>query len=230
MRHQIDHAPTFTTIEFEMAAGESVTVQPGCMLGMTTGFDLKSGLGSHVKGRRGLGRALRSSLAGESFLAAIYTAKRDNERLLLAPSEQGDIRALEVRPGAQRYIAPGAFLACHGNVQINIEYAGVRGWMATRGLFLMRTEGEGTVFVSSHGALRSLDLAESERYVLDNRFIVAFAEGMKFETVTVAKSIRHSFLSGEGLVNRFSGPGTILFQTRARPGRGFLRGLADLAT
>ena len=110
MRHQIDHAPTFTTIEFEMAAGESVTVQPGCMLGMTTGFDLKSGLGSHVKGRRGLGRALRSSLAGESFLAAIYTAKRDNERLLLAPSEQGDIRALEVRPGAQRYIAPGAFL------------------------------------------------------------------------------------------------------------------------
>jgi len=230
MRHQIDHAPTFTTIEFEMAAGESVTVQPGCMLGMTTGFDLKSGLGSHVKGRRGLGRALRSSLAGESFLAAIYTAKRDNERLLLAPSEQGDIRALEVRPGAQRYIAPGAFLACHGNVQINIEYAGVRGWMATRGLFLMRTEGEGTVFVSSHGALRSLDLADSERYVLDNRFIVAFAEGMKFETVTVAKSIRHSFLSGEGLVNRFTGPGTILFQTRARPGRGFLRGIADLAT
>ncbi len=230
MRHQIDHAPTFTTIEFEMAAGESVTVQPGCMLGMTTGFDLKSGLGSHVKGRRGLGRALRSSLAGESFLAAIYTAKRDNERLLLAPSEQGDIRALEVRPGAHRYIAPGAFLACHGNVQINIEYAGVRGWMATRGLFLMRTEGEGTVFVSSHGALRSLDLAESERYVLDNRFIVAFADGMKFETVTVAKSIRHSFLSGEGLVNRFTGPGSILFQTRARPGRGFLRGLADLAT
>ncbi|MGE3312082.1 MAG: TIGR00266 family protein [Limisphaerales bacterium] len=230
MRHTIEHAPTFTTLEFEFGAGDTVTVQPGCMLGMTTGFDLKSGLGSHVKGRRGLSRAFRSTLAGENFLAALYTAKRDGERLLLAPSEQGDIRALEVQPGAHRYIAPGAFLACHGNVQISVEYAGVRGWMATRGLFLMRTEGEGTVFVSSHGALRTLTLQDDERYVLDNRFIVAFTDSMKFETVKVAKSIRHSFLSGEGLVNRFTGPGTLLFQTRARPGRGMLQSLAGLAT
>ncbi|MBL9126377.1 MAG: TIGR00266 family protein [Verrucomicrobiales bacterium] len=230
MRHLIEHAPTFTTVEFYLDSGESVTVQPGCMLGMTTGFDLKSGLGTHVKGVGGVGRALRSTLAGESFLAAIYTAKRDGERLLLAPSEQGDIRALDVAPGSHRYIAPGAFLACHGDVRIGIEYAGVRGWMATRGLFLMRTEGTGTVFVSSHGALRSLELAEGERYVLDNRYIVAFADGMKFETVKVAKTLRHSFLTGEGFANRFTGPGTLLFQTRARPGRGFLRGIADLAT
>ncbi len=230
MHHRIEHAPSFTTLEFEMGSGEEVTVQPGCMVGMTTGFDLKAGVGTHVKGRRGWGRALRSSLAGESFLAAIYTAKRDDERLLLAPAEQGEIHALEVRPGAHHYIAPGSFLACFGPVKLSVEYAGVRGWLATRGLFLMRTEGEGTVFVSSHGALRTQVLGEGERYVLDNRYIVAFSDGMRFETVTVAGSLRHSLLSGEGLVNRFTGPGRMLFQTRARPGRGWLQGMLNLAT
>lgn len=230
MRHWIEHAPTFTTLEFEMGTGETVTVQPGCMLGMTTGFELKAGVGRHVKGGRSWTRALRSSLAGESFLAALYTAKRDGERLLLVLSEQGEIQALEVRPGDQRFIAPGSFLACVGPVQLSVEYAGVKGWMATRGLFLMRTEGEGTVFVSSHGALRSRELAEGERYVLDNRYIVAFSDGMKMETVKVAGSLRHSLLSGEGFVNRFTGPGKLLYQTRARPGRGLLRGLMDLAT
>ncbi len=230
MRHTIAHAPTFTTLEFDLDAGEAVTVQPGCMLGMTTGFDLRAGMGTHVKGKRGLVRAVRSSLAGENFLAAVYTAKRDRERLLLAPGEQGEIHALEVRPGNHHFIAPGAFLACWGKVQLSVEYAGVRGWMATRGLFLMRTEGEGTVFVSSHGALRNLPLAVGERYVLDNRYIVAFSDTVRFETVTISGSIRHSFLSGEGLVNRYTGPGSLLFQTRARPSGGFLRGLVNLAT
>ncbi len=94
----------------------------------------------------------------------------------------------------------------------------------------MRTEGEGTVFVSSHGALRNLPLAAGERYVLDNRYIVAFSDTVRFETVTISGSIRHSFLSGEGLVNRYTGPGALLFQTRARPSGGFLRGLLSLAS
>jgi uncharacterized protein (AIM24 family) len=48
--------------------------------------------------------------------------------------------------------------------------------------------------------------------------------------VKVAKSLRHSLLSGEGFVNRFTGPGTLLYQTRARPARGFMRGILDFAT
>ncbi len=53
---------------------------------------------------------------------------------------------------------------------------------------------------------------------------------MRYETVKAAASIRDSFFSGEGLVNRFTGPGTLLYQTRARAGPGFLRGILQLAT
>ena len=102
--------------------------------------------------------------------------------------------------------------------------------MTTRGLFLMKAEGEGQVFIASHGALVQRELAEGQRYVLDNRYIVAFTRDMSYETVKVASSLRHSFLSGEGFVNRFTGPGTIFYQTRARPSQGFLRGLFQMAT
>jgi uncharacterized protein (AIM24 family) len=102
--------------------------------------------------------------------------------------------------------------------------------MATRGLFLMRTTGEGLVFVSSYGALVEQILVEGQRFVLDNRYIVAFSDSMRYEMVKVADSLGHSFLSGEGLVNRFSGPGSMLYQTRARPSRGFLQNILNIAT
>jgi uncharacterized protein (TIGR00266 family) len=230
MQHVIAHAPTFTTLEFQLGKVEWVAAQPGCMLAMTTGLEVKAGAGSHMKGRPGLGRAARSLLAGESFFTAIYTAKRDGERLVLAPVETGEIRSIEVTTGRKHFIAGGAFLACTSGVQISLKYAGVRGWMATRGFFLMRTEGEGQVFVSSYGALVEQPLNEGERFVLDNRYVVAFSDTMRYETVKVAQSVRHSLLSGEGLVNRFTGPGSLLYQTRARPGRGFIRGMLDFAT
>src|SRR5688572_5674659 len=230
MEHVIAHAPTFTTLEFRFAEGEWVTAQPGCMLAMTTGIELRAGAGTHMKGQSGVGRATRSLLAGENYFAAIYKAKRSGERLLLAPGEMGEIRSLPVNSTTNHYIAGGAFLACTSGVQISLKYGGVKGWLATRGLFLMRTEGEGTVFVSSHGALVEQTLAEGERFVLDNRYIVAFTDTMKFETVKVTDSLRHSYLAGEGLVNRFTGPGQMLFQTRGRMSRGFLQGLFQLAT
>ena len=230
MEHVIAHAPTFTTLEFRFSEGESIAVQPGCMLAMTTGLDLKAGAGSHMSGSSGFRSAARSWLAGESFFTAVYTAKRDGERLILAPNETGEIRSIEVKPGTNHFIASGAFLACTSGVQVSLKYAGLKGWLATRGLFLMRTEGEGNVFVSSYGSLVEQTLAEGERFVLDNRYIVAFSDTMRFETVKVTSSIRHSYFSGEGLVNRFTGPGTLLYQTRARPSRGFLRSMLDIAT
>lgn len=229
MRHQIAHGPAFTTLDFECAAGEAVTAQPGAMLAMTPGFDLAARVGAQMQGGS-VSRAFRSLAVGESFFAAVYTAKRDGERLTLAPEHLGDIRALEVNPENRFLIAGGAFLAGTGKLQLNASYAGVKGLMTTRGLFLLKAGGEGQLFIASHGALIEKELAEGERYVLDNRYIVAFTGDMRYETVKVAGSLRHSFLSGEGFVNRFTGPGRILYQTRARPSQGLLRGLFQMAT
>ncbi|MBM4023505.1 MAG: AIM24 family protein [Planctomycetes bacterium] len=88
-----------------------------------------------------------------------------------------------------------------------------------------RSVGTGTMFVTAHGGIVEQELAAGERFVLDNRNIVAFSDGMEFESVVLAGSLKDSFLSGEGFVVRFTGPGSVLYQTRARPSLGLLRGL-----
>ncbi len=230
MLHAIEHGPSFTSIEFTCGVGESVVAQPGAMLAMTTGFDLSARAGAQMRGGSGLRRAFGSLAAGESFFAAIYTARRDGEKLMLAPDQAGDIRAIEIGEDRRYLIAPGAFLACTPGVELAAVYAGMRGFLATRGLFLMRTEGQGSLFLCSHGAFVERQLAEGERYVLDNQYIVAFSHSLHYETVKVAGSLRHSLLSGEGLVNRYTGPGMLLFQTRTRPRGGFWRNLLNLST
>jgi len=230
MQFTIAHSPTFSTLEARFAASEVLQVQPGSMLAMSTGFELRARLGGHVGGRSRGGRALKSMLAGESAFASVYTAMRDDQWLLLAPEALGEIVELDVSDGRQYYLARGAWLASSASVQLRVEYAGVRGWMATSGLFFLRTAGQGVVFVASYGALVKRQLAEDERVVLDNRCIVAFSDTVRFETVKVAKGLGTSFLAGEGLANRFTGPGELIHQTRQRPAGGILRGILDVAT
>ena len=78
-----------------MAEGESVLAQPGAMLAMTPGFAIDVRAGMHMEGRRGLARGLRSLFGGESFFTVGYRAKRDDQHLMLAPDQMGEIRALE---------------------------------------------------------------------------------------------------------------------------------------
>ncbi|MSU22147.1 MAG: TIGR00266 family protein, partial [Pedosphaera sp.] len=73
-------------------------------------------------------------------------------------------------------------------------------------------------------------LAEGERFVLDNRNIVSFSQGMAFESVVLTRSVKDSFFSGEGFVVRFTGPGKVIYQTRARPSAGLIRGLIQSIT
>jgi uncharacterized protein (TIGR00266 family) len=230
MHFTIAHSPTFSTLEARFEAGEVLHVQPGAMLAMSTGFELRAMLGGHVGGRSRGGRAIRSMLAGESAFASVYTATRDEQWLLLGPDTLGELVELEVTEDRQYFLARGAWLAGSAGVQLRVEYAGVRGWMATSGLFFLRATGQGSVFVASHGALVRRQLAEDERVVLDNRCLVAFSAGLRFETVKVARGLGTSFLAGEGLANRFTGPGELIHQTRQRPAGGLLRGILDVAT
>jgi uncharacterized protein (TIGR00266 family) len=230
MEHSIAHGPTFTTLTVRCAAGEIVRTQPDSMLCMSPGFEVKAELGTQMVGKDKVGKAFRSFFAGESFFTAVYTAKRDEQFIELAPKEIGEIRQLDTSADQGWLLSSGAYLASLGDVLFELKYAGVKGLFAMRGLFFMRTVGQGTVFVASYGAVIERELAVDERFVIDNRNVLAFTDGMNFESVSVTKSVRHAYFSGEGFVVRFTGPGKVLYQTRARPSAGLLRGLVNTIT
>jgi uncharacterized protein (TIGR00266 family) len=225
MRHDVLHGPAFSALRLDMCEGESIVAQPGSMMAMTPGFTVDVRAGVPMEGRRGLGRGVRSLFGGESFFTVVYTAKRDDQHVVLGPDQMGEIRAIEIASDRGLLLTRGAFLACGRDVGFRLHNAGVQGMLATRGLFFLRSMGAGTIFVTSYGGIVEQLLEPGERFVLDNRNILAFSDDMSFESVVLAGSLKDSLLSGEGFVVRFTGPGRVLYQTRARPSLGLLRGL-----
>lgn len=58
-----------------------------------------------------------------------------------------------------------------------------------------------------------MQLAEGEKYIVDNGHLVAWNTKYILERVT-SGGIIAGFASGEGLVCKFTGPGTVYIQTR----------------
>ena len=51
-----------------------------------------------------------------------------------------------------------------------------------------------------------------------------------YELVRSSRKLTDAFFSGEGFINRFTGPGRLVYQTRVRPGGGMLRYLFNAVT
>jgi len=218
----VEHGPVFSTLLASgFAVGETLRAQPDSMLSMTPGFEVKADLGGAMSSRKGALGGFRSLLGGESAFTANFTAKREGMELRLAPDQLGEIRLLEVSEGAQWSLASGCFLACETPVTLDLKFIGVRGFLATNGLFVLDTKGQGRVAIASHGAVLERTLGPGEQYVIDNRYLVAYSTGITFEAVTLSRSLRDAYFSGEGLVSRYTGPGTLLYQSRGRPSRGW---------
>ena len=229
MNHAVLHGPAFSALRLELDEGSCVLAQPGSMLAMTPGFDVDVRAGLNMAGGgSGVGAftgGVRSLFGGESFFTVVYSAKRPGQHLVLAPDHMGEILAVDVAGDDGMMVARGAFLACTPGLGFVLHNAGLQGMLATRGLFFLRTEGSGELFINGYGGIVEEMLGEGERFVVDNRHVVAFSVGMVFESVVLAASLKDSLLSGEGFVVRFTGPGRVLYQTRARPSTGMLRGL-----
>ncbi len=229
MQFEIQHQPVFSTLELALGEGDSILAQPGSMIAMTTGVVISAQTGAHMGG--GITKGFKGVLSGENFFTAVFRAKRPDQKLTLAPSYLGEIVPLDIKPDAGFYLTRGAFLACESGVTINMIYGGIKGLMAKKGLFYMHATGQGVVFLSSYGAVVRRTLADGEHFVVDNRFVIGFADTVQYKVVKATDSIKASLMSGEGLVNRYTGPGEILYQTRGKQqSGGFLTSLLTSAT
>ena len=229
MNFQIQNAPAFSVIEFQLSSGEAVVAQPDSMISMTSGMRIRAATGNGEPGR-GWGSGFRSLLGGESFFRAVFEASRDEQTLLLAPDSYGEILAVSLTEGERLYLTRGAYLAHTGGCQLDVRYSGMKGVMSKTGLFLLQISGPGTLFCQTYGAIRERVLGEGERFLVDNRYVVAFAETLSYELVRSSRKLTDAFFSGEGFINRFTGPGRLVYQTRVRPGGGMLRYLFNAVT
>ena len=65
-------------------------------------------------------------------------------------------------------------------------------------------------------------LLQAMKFIVDNRFMVAFSDTVQYQLVKATNTVKDSVLSGEGLVVKYTGPGRVFYQTRGKPAVGWL--------
>jgi uncharacterized protein (TIGR00266 family) len=111
-------------------------------------------------------------------------------------------------------VQSSSYLAGDTSLQVNTKWGGAKSFFGGEGLFVLQVSGAGLLLVSSFGAIHRKTLGAGERYVVDSGHLVAWEGHMQYQLRKATKSFFRSFLSGEGVVAEFAGPGEILIQTR----------------
>jgi len=205
MKVDLLYPGAYTMARCLLSRGETLTAESGAMVAMSPTLDIEA----EAKGGilKSLGRAV---LSGESFFQSTIKARDDGE-VLLAPAAPGDLVVLDGEHDT--FLQKGAFVAAGPDVEISTKGQGLgKGLFSGEGLFVIKATGRGPLVLSSYGAIHRLELEPGQEHVVDNAHLVAWSCDYKVEKA--AKGWIKSLTSGEGLVCRFTGPGTVHIQSR----------------
>ena len=205
---EIKHQGSFALAVVNLQSEQSISAEAGAMVSMSSNVDLQSELKGGVFG------ALKRAVGGESAFVSTFTAKSGAGEVTLAPGAPGDVAGIEMH-NQTFMVQSSSYLAGDTSLQVDTKFGSAKSWLGGEGLFLLQITGTGLLLVSSFGAIHRKTLRPGEQYVVDTGHLVAWEGQMQYNLRKAAKGgFFRSFLSGEGLVAEFSGPGEILIQTR----------------
>jgi uncharacterized protein (TIGR00266 family) len=209
MQYQILYDQSFPVIRAYLAQNEVLKAEADAMVAMSATIDVTG----KVDG--GILNGLARKFSGEKFFFQYLTATRGPGEVLLAQALPGGIQAYELNNTYALRIQKNGFLAATEGIDISTTIQSpLKGLFSKEGFFVVKASGTGLVFVSCFGAIHTIELAAGEERIIDNGHLVAWPDTMEYKIEKASKGIINSMTSGEFLVCRFRGPGTILIQTR----------------
>lgn len=166
-------------------------------------------ISNKIKAAGALGRFIGASLSGETFFRPTYTGVGT---ILTEPGFQN---ILLIHLDNMEVVADqGAFLACETSVEVgaqiqrNISSALFGG----EGLVQTRLKGSGMIALNSVAPIEEImqiTLKEGESMAVDGPFVLLRSASVKFTVGKSAKTWMGTAFSGEGLLQKFTGPGDI---------------------
>lgn len=223
MDYKILYPEAFPIVQIEMQKGETLQAESDAMVAMSPTIDVEGKASGGF-----MGGLMRKVLTGESFFLQHLTANRGPGRVLIGHPLPGGIHPVELDGSHGLTVQKGGFLAATPGVEIDTKAQNLtKGLFSGEGIFVLNISGRGTVFVSSYGAIHPIEVPAGQEVIIDNGHLVAWPSTMNYE---IEKASSGGFLSslksGEGLVCRFKGPGTVLIQTRNPEGfTGWIRSM-----
>ncbi|PGH23843.1 hypothetical protein AJ80_02091 [Polytolypa hystricis UAMH7299] len=199
--YRVSHRDSNSILTMQLAMGCPITAKPGAMIAMSPTVTLKGSIKFSMK----------KLLTGGEMSQSTYTGPGE---VLLAPPFLGDITVLRLSGNETWSIGKDTFLASTQGIVKDIKSQGFsKAMFSGEGLFLIKISGQGLLFIESFGAIIKKDLVEGEKYVVDNGHLVAW--NCKYVMERIASGgIISGITAAEGLVCKFTGPGTVYLQTR----------------
>ncbi len=205
---EIEHQGAFALAVVKLQPEQAIHAEAGAMVSMSANVDLYSEMKGGVFG------ALKRAAGGESAFVSTFTAKGGPGEVTFAPGAPGDVAGLEMQ-GQTFMVQSSSYLAGDMTLEVDTKFGGAKSFFGGEGLFVLQVSGTGLLLVSSFGAIHRKTVRAGEQYVVDTGHLVAWEGHMQYNLRKAAKSgFFRSFLSGEGMVAEFNGPGEILIQTR----------------
>ena len=204
----IEYPGSFALAVIKLSPDQSISAEAGAMVSMSANIDLTSEMKGGVFG------ALKRAVGGESAFVSTFTARGAAGEVTLAPPAPGDIAGIEMRNQVFN-VQSSSYLAGDTSLKVDSKFGGAKSFFGGEGLFILEVSGTGLLLLSSFGAIYRKILRAGEQYVIDTGHLVAWEGNMRYNLRKAARSgFFRSFLSGEGIVAEFSGPGEVLIQTR----------------
>ncbi|RBR09703.1 hypothetical protein FVER53590_11744 [Fusarium verticillioides] len=198
--YSIAHRDTNAVLNVDLQQGAMVRSKSGAMIHMSGSIELAG------KSKFSLGKLF----TGGNLYESTYTGPG---RVALGPTLFGDIITLPVDGHQSWTIGRDAFLASTSEVSKKRETQGIgKALFSGEDLFVFRIEGQGIMWLTSFGAVDRLDLRPGEEHIVDNGHLVAWS--CKYSIEKAGGGAMTGMKTGEGLVCRFTGPGSVYVQTR----------------
>lgn len=203
--YEILKSPAYTLLKLGLDSGQSVKAESGAMVSMTPNLAIETSMQGGM-----FGAFKRKALGGESFFQNTFTSKSPGGEVTFAPGYPGDVEHIGLN-GDTWYLQGGAYLASNPSITLDTKFQGMKGLVSREGLFFLKADGVGDLFVSAFGALMDYDL--DGELIVDTGHLVGFSGGISYNVEKVG-GLKSTLLSGEGLVLRLRGRGKVYMQTR----------------
>ena len=162
----------------------------------------------------GLWSAVKRSVGGRSAFVSTFTAHGGPGELTLAPATPGDIVPLSLTNDAYD-IAASSYLASDSTLEVDTGWGGAKSFFASDSLFVLQV-------TRNRRAVRDVVRRTARPHARRPASSTSWTPGTwspgtrrcRTRSAKSTKSLFRSLTSGEVLVAAFTGPGTMLMQTR----------------
>jgi len=210
-KYEIKYAPSYSLLEVQLPPEGFVTAEAGAMTYMSKNVEVKTRTRVDQSGIWGTIKV--SLLGGETLFINDYIARGSEGKVGFVSAPLGDITRLEVDQERGYIVQSSAYIASSPSVRLDTQWQGFTKGLFGQNLFMIKTLGQGDVFVNTFGAIDKHELKEGETLIVDNFHLAALSTTSKYQ-VRMFGGLKSTLLGGEGLVTEVTGPGEVYIQTK----------------